>query len=114
MYKLIDPDHECFVQAVADGWAEGRESRLDMAESQLDENIARGNETSIFSCLRRWAKAEAIPSAKKSPPLMVGRSSTRWRLCTLNLASKTTRPLKLTISLELPWILRRLLVFSKS
>lgn len=57
LYKLINPDHECFVQAVGDGWAEGRETRLDMAESQLDENIAKGNEASIFFLLKTLGKS---------------------------------------------------------
>ena len=56
LYKLIDPDHECFVQAVAEGWAEGCETRLDMAESQLDENIAKGKEASIFFLLKTLGK----------------------------------------------------------
>lgn len=41
---------------VTEGWAEGRNSRADMAESQLDKNILAGKEASLIFYLKTQCK----------------------------------------------------------
>lgn len=56
LHKLISPDHEYYVEVISEAWAEGRETRIDMAESTLDANIAKGLEASTFFLLKTLAK----------------------------------------------------------
>ena len=92
LYKLINPDHECFVQAVATGWAEGRETRLDMAESQLDENIAKGNEASVFFLLKTLGKSRGYIERREISGPVGGPINHTVEINILNLTRNTTQP----------------------
>ncbi len=56
LHRLIDPNSDRHDPVVTEGWAEGRETRIDNAESKLDENINAGKEPSIFFFLKCQAK----------------------------------------------------------
>ncbi|MEE8371818.1 MAG: LysR family transcriptional regulator [Sphingomonadales bacterium] len=56
LHKLLNEDSKHFDAVVAEGWAVGRETRLDNAESKLDANIDKGKEASIFFLLKTLGK----------------------------------------------------------